>query len=147
MRIRAATLLNAVEQNWLVERIREAEQTTSGELRVHLEDSTPKNSFDRAAEVFAALNMHDTRYRNGVLIYIEVVHHNFVIIGDMAFNSKVDDAYWNKLAKKLGNSFHQEHYYEGLAMVVNDIGDMLKKNFPIGDDENPNELSDSISFG
>lgn len=144
---RAENLLNHTEHDWLVDAIREAEKHTSGEIRVHLEDSTTDDVFDRAAEVFAALNMQDTRHRNGVLIYVEVCQHNFVVLGDMAFHKVVNDGFWDKMCTHLKHFFSEERYFEGLAKVVHEVGDQLEQHFPIGDDDNPNELPDSISIG
>ena len=147
MTIKAKDLLNHTEQNWLVDCIRKAEKHTTGEIRVHLEDVADIHSFDRAAEVFAALHMHETRYRNGVLVYVEFCQHNFVILGDMAFNSKADEGFWEGLSKELSHHFQQARYFEGLAFTVKKIGEVLKNHFPIGEKDNPNELPDSISFG
>ena len=50
----------------LVAAIQQAEVRTSGEIRVHLEDTCPTpEPLDRAAQVFAELNMHRTTQRNG----------------------------------------------------------------------------------
>lgn len=146
MKIKAENLLNHTEQNWLVDCIRKAELLTTGEIRVHLEDVADINSYDRAAEVFAALHMHNTNHRNGVLIYVEVCQHNFVVLGDMAFQHKVDNSFWESISSELSTHFATEHYFEGLALTIKRIGTVLKQHFPIGEKDNPNELPDSISF-
>lgn len=143
----ARTLLNELEQDLLVTAIQKAEIKTSGEIRVHLENSTPKGVFDRSSEVFAALDMHTTRTRSGVLIYVAVCQQKFAIIGDSGIHSKVDNTFWEKQASILHKYFQQHNYFEGLAVIVKNIGEILQQNFPIGDDANPNELSDSISYG
>ncbi len=142
----ALSLLNTVEQNWLVERIKSAEQFTTGEIRVHLEDYTLSTSLERASEVFAELKMHETRFRNGVLIYVAVRQNNFCIIGDMGINHVVNEGFWQKQVELLRTEFKKENYYEGLVKVVKQIGQILRKEFPVGGDLNPNELPDDISF-
>lgn len=144
----ALSLLNSTEQSWLVDNIREAEKSTTGEIRVHLEDYSLDSPLDRATEVFAELDMHNTRYRNGVLIYIAVQQHNFSIIGDMGINHVVDDTnFWTDQVSILKSQFRKENYYEGLMKVINNVGQVLSNNFPAGTASNPNELPDEISFG
>jgi len=142
----ALSLLNSVEQSWLVEKIRIAEQFTTGEIRVHLEDYTLSSPLERATEVFVELKMHETRFRNGVLIYVAVRQNRFCIIGDMGINHVVDDEFWKQEVKILRADFRKENYYEGLSKVVNHIGIELQEHFPVGSDTNPNELPNDISF-
>ena len=50
--------LSADEEQAVIEAIRKAEQNTSGEIRVHLENSCPSNISERAVEVFSILKMY-----------------------------------------------------------------------------------------
>ena len=84
--------LTPAQDEALVAAIRQAEVTTSGEIRVHLEDTCPTpEPLDRAAQVFAELNMHKTAARNGVLFYMAWKSRQFAVIGDAAINSAVPD--------------------------------------------------------
>ena len=71
-----------------------AELQTSGELRVHIETTCKGDVMDRASVVFAALKMHKTEARNGVLVYLSTEDRKFAILGDMGINAKVDDGFW-----------------------------------------------------
>nr|HRM13311.1 TPM domain-containing protein [Flavobacterium sp.] len=62
--------LTKEEEQEIVEAIRMAEKNTSGEIRVHLEKTTPMDAYDRAMEVFHELKMDETELQNGVLIYL-----------------------------------------------------------------------------
>ncbi len=141
----ARNLLNHLEQSWVVESIREAEEKTTGEIKVHLEDYCLVPVKDRAAEVFAALGMHETQARNGVLIYIAALDHEFAILGDVAINERVDESFWLDMAQTLHADFHKNDHYEGISKVVHKVGDVLKKEFP-SDHGRPNEISDELSF-
>ena len=57
------------QKDAMVAAIKQAEKDTSGEIRVHIENRSKIDVLDRAADVFAHLNMHKTAQRNGVLIY------------------------------------------------------------------------------
>ncbi len=142
----ARNLLNPLEQKWVVDRIRKAESETTGELKVHLEDYAEDDQFNRAAELFAALGMHKTKYRNGVLIYIAAKDHEFVVMGDMAINQVVPEGFWEEMANILHNDFHMNDYFEGIAKVIRRVGVVLKTHFPKKDTDT-NEITDEISFG
>ncbi len=72
-----------------------AENRTSGEIRVHLEDHIEDEVMDHAAFIFEELGMHRTRDRNGVLIYLSVVDRKIAVIGDAGINERVPDDFWN----------------------------------------------------
>ena len=84
---KAADFFNEVQKNQIVEAIKTAELNTSGEVRVHIETVCKGNVLDRAAEVFAKLEMQKTALRNGVLIYIALESKSFAIIGDSEGNA------------------------------------------------------------
>ena len=65
--------LSAKDEEQIVEAIRLAEQKTSGEIRVHIEDQSSLSVEERAKEVFHHLKMDQTKLQNGVLIYIAVM--------------------------------------------------------------------------
>ena len=87
--------LTKEEEQEIVEAIRMAEKNTSGEIRVHLEKTTPMDAYDRAMEVFHELKMDETELQNGVLIYLAVEDRRFVICGDKGINDVVQDDFWN----------------------------------------------------
>src|SRR5690606_41654720 len=80
--------LTAKEERAIVKAIRQAENLTSGEIRVHLEAHTDLQPLERAKEVFVQLNMQKTEARNGVLFYIGVVDHSYAALGDEGISSK-----------------------------------------------------------
>ena len=71
--------LTTIEEQEIVEAIRIAEKNTSGEIRVHLENTCNTPIELRALEVFSLLKMNNTKQRNGVLIYVAVMDHKFCI--------------------------------------------------------------------
>ena len=77
------------QKDAMVAAIKQAEKDTSGEIRVHIENHSKIDVLDRAADVFARLNMHKTAQRNGVLIYVALLDHKSAILGDAGINDKV----------------------------------------------------------
>jgi len=123
-----------------------AELETSGEIRVHLEDTCKKNLFDRAADIFAKLGMHKTALRNGVLFYVAVADRKFVVIGDVGINARVPDDFWNHIRETVLAFFKEDKITEGLLEGIRLAGEQLGTHFPRlqGD---VNELSNEISYG
>lgn len=132
----------------LVAAIRQAEVTTSGEIRVHLEDTCPTpEPLDRAAQVFAELNMHRTAQRNGVLFYLAWQSRQFAVIGDAGINAAVPDDFWETTKETVLQQFRNERYVAGLENGIRMVGEQLRRYFPYDAATDKNELDDSISFG
>jgi uncharacterized membrane protein len=135
-----------LDETRIVAAIGNVELKATAEVRVHVEKSCPIDVMDRAVEVFANLHMHQTRYRNGVLIYIAHKDHKFAIIGDVGINDKVGPDFWEQEQKLLTNHFRKAEFTEGICKTIEIIGTELQKYFPYeaGD---VNELPDDISYG
>jgi uncharacterized membrane protein len=125
--------------------IREAENATSGEVRVHIETSCHGDVLDRAAWIFKKLGMNKTQERNGVLFYLAVGDRKFAVIGDAGINAKVPEGFWDNVKELLRTNFVEGKFTEGLAEGIILAGQHLKKHFPHQRDD-VNELSDEISF-
>ncbi|GAB3293246.1 TPM domain-containing protein [Hymenobacter humi] len=142
------SLLTLEQDKALVEAIRQAEVKTSGEIRVHLEDICPTpEPLDRAAQVFAELNMHKTAARNGVLFYLAWESRQFAVIGDAAINAAVPDDFWEVTKEAVLEQFRHENYVLGLERGIHMVGEQLKRYFPYNAATDQNELDDAISFG
>lgn len=136
------------EESTIVEAIRQAEQQTSGEVRLFVES---KNRFvdplDRAAEIFMQLQMHQTANRNAVLVYMAVTHHEFAVYADEGIYKKAGQVFWNDAVKGMISEFRKDHISEGICEVVYKIGQLLKSHFPYDPSTDKNELPDDIVFG
>jgi uncharacterized membrane protein len=147
MSSKSEAFLSKKEEEEIVEAIRQAERTTSGEIRVHLEPSTGEQDiFERAMEVFHSLKMDNTKEENGVLIYVAVEDRNFVIFGDKGINDVVSDDFWESTKELIVSHFKKGNFKNGLVEGVIKAGEQLQKHFP-WDENDANELSDQISKG
>lgn len=132
----------------IVKAIRQAEKSTSGEVRVFVENRCSwMDALDRAAELFFGLKMDKTEQRNGVLVYIALKDHQLAVFGDEGIHRKVGSEYWNNLVKEMLASFNKHDYAKGIAECVIQIGDALQTHFPYERDTDKNELPDEIVFG
>lgn len=139
--------LNAEDEAAIIRSIGVAEQNTSGEIRVHLEATANNtNAFDRAAEVFDMLHMHNTKLSNGVLIYVAVDDRTLVIMGDKGINDLVAPDFWESTKDIIIGHFKDGMMKEGLVKGILKAGEQLKKHFPYKKGDR-NELPDDISVG
>lgn len=141
----ADDFLTPPEQQRVEAAIAAAELRTSGEIRVHLEDHIEDDVLDHAAFVFEELNMHRTRDRNGVLIYLSVVDRKVAVIGDRAINERVGDGFWVDVVAILKIHLAAGRRADGLCEAVHMVGEKLNRFFPLKSDDT-NELPNTISF-
>jgi uncharacterized membrane protein len=136
------------EQRRIIGAVRDAEQRTSGEIRVFIENRCRyMDALDRAAEIFFSLEMEKTADRNGVLLYIAMKDRQLAVFGDEGIHRKVGTEYWNKEVHIMVRNFNKENYAEGIRQCVTDIGEALRQHFPFNNSTDKNELSDDIVFG
>jgi len=137
--------LDKFETDRVIAAIRAAESETSGEIRVHVQDTLAGPVYDEAAKVFLQLGMQKTRDRNGVLLFIASGQRQFAILGDSGINRHVPPDFWADCKDTLHQHFVMGHFAEGICETLVRIGEKLKVFFPIaGDDQN--ELANDITF-
>lgn len=141
----AASFFTIEQQSEILAAVKEAEKSTSGEIRVHIENECREDVLDRAAWIFRKLNMHKTAERTGVLFYLAVRDHKFAIIGDSGINAKVPEGFWDEIKDLMETSFRESRFTSGLKEGILLAGSQLKAHFPYLKDD-INELPDEISF-
>lgn len=138
--------LTKEEEQEIVQAIVTAEKNTSGEIRVHIEETSEKPPLERAKEVFFTLEMYKTEARNGVLFYIGVANKGFAILGDEGINKVVETDFWDCTKDLVLEHFKNKEFKKGLVEGVLRAGEKLKHYFPYQSDDT-NELSNEISKG
>lgn len=136
--------INQEEELLIIKAIENAENETSGEIRVHIENHTELKPLERAQEVFFQLEMDKTVLKNGVLFYVGVSDHSFAIIGDEGINEVVEDDFWECTKDVVIEHFKKEEFEKGLSNGIKRAGERLKEFFP-KENQNPNELTNEIS--
>jgi uncharacterized membrane protein len=129
----------------IMDAIAQAEQNTSGEVRVHIESKVKGTSpYDRAVQVFEQLGMTETAQRNGVLVYVALDDRQFAIIGDEGIHAKVGETFWDQEKDQMVQYFAQGDIIGGIVYFIKQAGEKLKSYFPYQTDDK-NELSNEIS--
>ena len=133
------------EQELIKNAIAWAEKATSGEVRVCIEDKCSVDAYERAISCFADLEMHQTKLRNGVLVYVALDDHKFAIIGDEGINKLVPDNFWDSTKNLMLEKFKSGEIVNGISVGIIEAGKQLKKYFPYQEND-INEISDEIVF-
>jgi uncharacterized membrane protein len=141
-------ILNEEEQERVVHAVSVAENMTSGEIRVVVENVVGDGltAYEKATKYFEELNMHKTKLRNGVLLYLAIADHQFAIIGDAGINARVEENFWEKTKEKMVAHFRVGDFAAGLVAGIHDAGEQMHHYFPRQEDD-INELPNDIHFG
>jgi uncharacterized membrane protein len=136
------------DKQLIADAIHNAEQRTSGEVRIYVESHC--NYVDpvlRAKEVFLSLKMYETAEKNGVLVYVAMKDRQLAVYGDDGIHNKVGNSFWNAQVQKMIHHFNSKNFAEGIAEIILEIGEALKNHFPYDAATDKNELPDDIVFG
>ncbi|WP_342646054.1 TPM domain-containing protein [Mucilaginibacter sp. CSA2-8R] len=136
---------NEDEQQRIRQAIERAEKSTSGEIRICIENTCAEEPLTRAAGYFNKLEMDKTKHRNGVLIYLATKDRKFAIIGDSGINQVVPADFWDSTKEAMLDCFKKGDVIQGIVTGIDRAGRQLKQYFPhqAGD---TNELPDDIAF-
>jgi len=136
------------EKQNIVDAVRNAEQRTSGEVRVFVESRCRYvNAIDRAVEIFENLQMQNTEQRNATLVYVAIKDRQLAVFGDEGIHKKVGNEYWANEVMKMVHAFNRDNIAEGIRQCVLNIGEALATHFPYDRGTDKNELPDDIVFG
>jgi uncharacterized membrane protein len=140
--------LSKEELDSITNHIAEIEKYTSGEIRICFKRSTAwaerkHSSRELAIKEFHKLGMHNTKDKTGVLLYILFKERKFEVVADAGINKKISGEKWNDITNHLINEFKSGHFKAGIIKALDEIKEVLMKEFPRKDDDT-NELSNDI---
>ncbi len=142
------SLLSEEDNKRIVEAIKSTEQLTSGEIRVYMESKNPLvSTIERASEIFIKMQMHQTKQRNAVLLYIALKDKEVALFGDEGIHQQVGSDFWNRQVSQMIHLFKENSIADGVVKCVAEVGNVLIDKFPYNSLEDKNELPDDIVFG
>jgi putative membrane protein len=97
----------------------------------------------RAVEEFLAQNLHTTKDRTGVLIYVSFAENFAELIADHSIDKKVSQETWDQIVRELTGHLSRGEREKGLTAAIEACGKLLAKNFPPGS-EDLNELPNHL---
>src|SRR5262249_39740915 len=98
----------------------------------------------RAVEQFAAKNLHLTRERTGVLIFVSFSEHMAELIADEGIAPHADPRVWREAMAALTEGLRRGHPGAGIAAAIDLCGDVLAERFPADPADNPNQLPNNV---
>jgi uncharacterized membrane protein len=112
------------------EAIREAEKTTSGEIRVVVARHRTGNPVAAAQRHFDKLGLARAGHRHAVLILVSPRSRNFAVVGDKGVHERCGESFWTELAAAMGGYFRRGEFTEGVVHGVGRAGALLAEHFP-----------------
>jgi uncharacterized membrane protein YgcG len=122
--------LSPEEEYKITSAINLAKQLTSCEIRVHIQLDSEGDVLDQATEIFAELNMHKSKNRNGILVFVALASRKFAIVGDAGVHEKVSPHFWDDIKEHLISYFKRGEYGEGVATAIDQMAENLSDFFP-----------------
>lgn len=136
--------LSKNDEKKIIAAITQAEKSTSGEIRLHIDDDSPEDVFEAAAIKFLSLQMQKTKDRNGVLFYLTPKNKKFAIVADEGINKVVPEDFWDSIKEQMQADFKKNNFLKGITQGILTTGICLKNFFTLAEDDT-NELSNEIS--
>jgi putative membrane protein len=98
----------------------------------------------RAADAFIGEEVFKTRDRTGILLFLSVLEHKVLVIGDQGINAKVDKRDWQDVANTVVGGITSGKPVDGLVEAIGKCGVLLEKHDvrikPDDTDELPDDL-------
>ena len=139
------SIFSTEEQEQIARAIADAENATSGEIRIAVEKHCKGDAFERATSYFKELGMDKTAQRNGVLIYLANHDKKFAIIGDKGINKVVPTDFWETTKVAMRAHFSSGNLCDGIIAGIALAGEKLSLFFPHQNDD-VNELPNEVIF-
>lgn len=98
----------------------------------------------KAREIFLSKNLHLTRERTGVLIFVSLAERMAEIVADEGIAEHVEPHVWDRAMAALAAGLKRGEPAAGFAGAIGLCGDVLAERFPARPGDNPNELPDAV---
>jgi uncharacterized membrane protein len=121
-----------------------AEARTSGEIKVSVAPLFWGRVERAARRAFERLRLHETRERNGVLLFVVPARRTFYVLGDTGIHERVGPDFWRAVVDVMAPHFRRDDFTEGVLRGIAELGERLAQHFPHRGEEDQNELSNAV---
>ncbi len=97
----------------------------------------------RAMNEFYNHRIQDTKHSTGILIFISLLEHNAVVLGDTPISEKLPAEKWNEVVSCLIKGVKSKNLKQGYVDAIEMCGDLLSQHFPIHKND-VNELENRL---
>ncbi len=109
---------------------------------LHVDEMAAK-VHQKALVSFLEQEVHETRDRTGILLFISLFERRVEVLADSGINSKVTQEDWEKVVAIITRGLQDEKGCDSLVSAIHCCTDMLREHFPRMDDDT-NELPDLV---
>jgi putative membrane protein len=96
-----------------------------------------------AVEQFLVQDLHTTKGRTGVLIFVSVAERYAEILADTGIDSKVAEGTWQGIVSQMTSEIGAGRPGDGFVHAIEGVAQHLSRHFPPGSHD-PNELPDHL---
>jgi len=98
---------------------------------------------EQAFQEFYANGLHETEARTGVLLFVSLLEHRVIVLGDAGIDARVGETQWVETNDAILAGIRKGSLCEGLERGIGCAGDLLAKHFP-WEEGDRNEIPDRI---
>ncbi len=146
---RSSNVFCAATRSRLMAGVRAAEVGHNAEIKVVIEGALSPvqayrySNWGYACKLFAELNVWDTEYNTGLLLYINMCDQSVDIVADRGIIKYVDNSVWQEFCEQMAVVIAEQGFVEGLEQSLLQMGALLRHKLPKVDKLN-NQLSDTL---
>lgn len=132
-----------IDDNAVAAAIRDAEQRTSGEIRVFVTRTAPQDPAREARRQFNALDMARTPLRNSVLLYFAPTSRGYALVADEAVTFRTGPGLLECVRAALEPAWSEGRFNDAVLAAVQATGLELARHFPrsqLDRDDLPNQV-------
>lgn len=134
------------DEQRIVLAIEKAEQSTSGEIKLHIQNKMRfDDPLDEAKYCFKALKLNKTKARNAVLFFFSPEGRKLAVYGDQGINLVVPEGFWDEIIQHMISQFKQNQFVEAFEWGISQCGEKLSTYFPHQGQHDKNELGNEVS--
>ncbi len=107
-------------------------------------ESLDRRVAQRAAEAFIAEEIFDTRDRTGILIFVSLLEHRVLVLGDAGINARVKPSEWEGIVHTVVQGIRAGTPAEGLIEAIRMCGEFLARRGVAPRPDDSDELPDAL---
>lgn len=101
----------------------------------------------RAGEAFLAEEVFHTRDRTGILIFVSLLEHKVLVVGDSGINAKVQPQEWEDVVGRVVSGIRAGRPADGLIDAIRQSGVLLERRGVTIRPDDTDELPDRLRTG
>lgn len=98
----------------------------------------------RAAEAFVAEEVFQTRDRTGILLFVSLLEHTVIVVGDAGINARVQKGEWDGIVAMIVDGLKHGTPADGMVRAIGACGALLERHGVARKADDTDELSDGL---